>query len=87
MSNLVRAPYVGNETHSMEGGLGPIFNGLEWFRLGLDPFNLMPIIEQHQRTRTKKHLRRKRKGGLSSGSVQSSSSSQVVFSPPELGKR
>lgn len=87
MSNLVRAPYVGNETYLVEGGLGPVFNGLEWFGLGSDPFNLMPIIEQHQKTRTKKHLRCKRNGGLSSGIVQSSSSSQVVFSPPELGKR
>lgn len=60
----------------MQTAWGPPYAVCEWPGLGSDPFNLMPIIEQHQKTRKKKQKRRKRVGGVYLGMTQTATSSQ-----------
>lgn len=67
--------------------MGPPYADCEWPGLGSNPFNLMPIIEHHQRVQRRKQRRGKQDSGVCLGTIESIVIAHVGGSLPELGKK
>lgn len=78
---------MGYQVDAGQHGWGPILPVGEDSGLGSDPFNLMPIIEHHQKTRKMRKSRGRGEVVFSSSSSQSLARVQKVVPLPALGQR